>query len=285
MTLGEITEVKETEDDKECTPSQFLSKIYGNQRLATPEAKEFHKTTLPEGIKVWADKNGLKEEDYIAIPIGSARTLPNNQSDIDIVIILNTEDEPKEEENNYARIFNFTRMKNHQERTLVHIVSAEKSSVFKRITGQYKDKIPRIFGEMNADYFVADLLITPDDMIYGNKELAQKLRLEAINYIENHNNIDQYWKNGIERYFRRNILNWYNCDDANKSEYRKERFDTLLEAVRERLNKQNDGLGDKWEKSLREYLKNIKFPSFNIFKTNLESDNGKLSITNSRFTD
>lgn len=283
--MSEFSETQIVEKDSEETPSHFLSRVYGNDHLATREGKEFHQVKLPKGIKKWAEENELEEKDYIAIPIGSSRTLPNGKSDIDLVVVLNKENESEEDENNYLRLNMLTRTIKGDEMTpSVQVVWTEKSTAFKIIPKLFNNRGYILLGKKFSG-LVADLLFTPDEMIHGNKELAQKMRLDAIDFVEKYGNHQHYWEDGVVRYFKRNILEWYKCNDANKKEERESRFYSSIENQRQILNKKNDGLGDKWEKAFVEYLRDLKVPSFESFKENLRSNNGKLSVKNSRFFD
>ena len=93
----------EPQEDKDLSPIQFLQQIYGNDHLATEDAKQYHKETLPNCIRKFAEESDLTENDYIAIPLGSARTLPNRYSDIDLFFILNTENEALEDIGDYSK--------------------------------------------------------------------------------------------------------------------------------------------------------------------------------------
>lgn len=277
--MGELTE-QELQSTEE-TPSQFLSQLYGNQHLITEESKQYYSETLPKGIEEWAKLNNFTEEDYIAIPIGSARTLPNKDSDIDLIVILNTEKEKPEDIGNYLKINKL--YKPYEEKGLnLQVLSAYKSSELKIL----KEKFSFVSGEkqggLAGSQLISALFLTPDELIYGNKKLAQKMRLEAVDFIEKRTLYDKYWKNGIEDSFKKYILNWPKQGSESKEVSRESRFNAIVESAKKDLDSKKEGLGEKWEIAFKDLLKNLKVPSFPTYRDALRADNGKLSIKNSR---
>lgn len=275
------------ENKQEKTPSQFLSQIYGNERLETDEAKEFHRVTLPEGIKRWAEANNLTEEEYFVIPVGSAHTLPDSKSDLDLVVILNTEDESIEDEDDYGKVNMASADIGEKGKVPIGIMWADKSSAFRKLRKERGPSSVRTHTDILRVPLAADLLFTPDELIYGNKELAQKMRLEALEYLEEcTGDINDTWENGVVKNFKKHILGWHEKVDGNKPFYRNRgrRLNSLLERERKRLNERKEGLGDKWKQAFKEYIETVEVPSFSTFKKSLVASNGELSIGKNRFS-
>lgn len=282
MNIEELNE-REEEVVAEKTPSEFLTQLYGNTHLVTEGSKQYYSEILPKTMAEWSKIHNFTEDDYIAIPVGSARTLPDSKSDVDLVVILNTENEDPQKLNDFSELDELYSVENKMElsaHTLKAYKSSELSPLMKSSPLQNeKGKFFHIGMQL-----VSALYLTPDELIFGNKRLAQKMRLEAINNVENGLVSEAIWKSSIDDYFKKYFIDWSKQEHEYKGEERSRggRFKALIDSIKINLNAKQENLGEKWENRLHKLLKGMQVPSFSSFREGLRASEGRLSVRNGR---
>lgn len=281
----DIEELNECEEEvvEEKTPSEFLTQLYGNTHLVTEGSKQYYTEILPKTVAEWSKIHNFTEDDYIAIPVGSARTLPDSDSDVDLVVILNTENDDSEkqkDDSEIEKLYSIEDEKNLSTQILRAYKSSELQTLMKKSPLQNDDGSIFHIGMQ----LVSALYLTPDELIFGNKKLAQKMRLEAINNVEKGLVSEAIWKSSIDDYFKKYFIDWSKQEHEYKGEERSRggRFKALIDSVKINLNAKQENLGEKWENRFHKLLEGMQVPSFSSFREGLRASEGRLSVRNGR---
>lgn len=255
----------------------------------TDEIRNFRQNTLVEGVKAWAENANLGPEDFFALPLGSALTLPDSQSDIDLEVVLNTEGESPEQYANYSAA-NDLGMEAVVGDTEIQVLEAEKSTKFQRLlhdarkSGAQGKEQPEHYDDL---FF--NLLLTPDNLIVGNVELARKMRLEAIQYIDEQGDIDKVWDNQnslANKKLRQLVTQWQLGPNGTKDPTRNRlrRLSSALHTVRDSINDKypsanpDDMPGERFESKFQENLRAMRVYPYAEYRAAIIAGNGRLEV-------
>jgi hypothetical protein len=271
---------------------QFLKSLYFEHRLHTAEIQNFRDSVVVQGIEAWAKEAGLSDKDYFAIPIGSTRTLPNDISDIDFIVVLNTENEPPEEFDDYYQL-NMLPSRLSVNGRKVEKIASHKSSQLRIEKQMFKELIAngqaRVSTAVDGN-LISELMLTPDSLIVGNVSLAQQVRVEALAFIDEVCDVERFWDSTdsvVQTKLSEHIVGWPKRTDGNKTpeNAREGRFHSAVEKIVTQINEKygrsnldHDSPGRKWAIAFQEHLTKIRVPNFQTYKTALLETGGALEI-------
>ena len=143
------------------------------------------------------------------------------------------------------------------------------------VVGEVYDSTSSTIGPYPSNAALA-LLLSPDDYIYGNLDVAAELRLAAITEIMTHNPNDISTSQQImDSYFDRNFRQWPNkYQKEDKLTKRGKRFERNLSA-RARLAKMSNSL---YRDAFLKALAGIHPPDLGDYSLGLQYSNGKLAV-------
>lgn len=116
------------------------------------------------------------------------------------------------------------------------------------------------------------LMITPDEFVVGNVEMAKQLRLKALK------KGGKDWWRAVEEYVEKKVNTWGKRKRENDTG--KRRFEAALHKM---LSSQSDP--EAWRANFFESLKSRRTPSFIDYSTALESFGGAISCPENRNLD
>jgi hypothetical protein len=271
---------------------RFLNSLYVGHRLHTLETQQFRDVTVPAAIKGWAEIARLKDHEYFAIPVGSARTLPNELSDVDFILVLNTDHEPLENYYSDYSLIDSLPLEGNINGKKVEIVDVFKSSKFQADRKLWMANIDKGFEAPINVNLIAELMLTPDSLIVGNVQLARKMRKMAIEFIDEAGDVNALWDaedSAMNKRARSIFSQWSERSDyigeKSQTNSRRTRFNQAIEkivlAINNRYGVRSDVLaspGQKWEEAFKKSLRNLAMPNFQTYKKALYFTGGSLDI-------
>lgn len=256
---------------------KFVTRIWEHP-LVDQRTQEYREKGIPaiEGLMM---RKGIKPEDFIAIPYGSVRWSVKSSkegkgtkepSDFDVFLIFRDEETESLAVRTYGGLlFRDCRFSFGGSRTLTEIET-------------HKDLSPFMPG--NVTQLEVNLLLTPDDYIAGNLELARQLRVNAVKYFK-----DNFY---LEFFFEKDFKNWpdvpmHNLDDigyvnleTKPSHWYRHRVKGRRERFFSRLSERSKASHDP-EAYIKSFIKSyraINPPNFSTFRDGILSSGGSLSI-------
>lgn len=223
---------------------QFVTRVWEHS-LLTSETRQFRKTALEELASI-AENVDVGQEEYVGIPVGSFRWIPNKMSDYDYLLIAI---------GGKALFFNSIDARTNYMigKCQLHVVNSCRG-VLSRPTGDIGTQ----------------LLLTPDDYIAGNIPAARNLRLSTIQRMRDLVTEDAWESEG--GIFNEFIRYWDESSPKRAMRYHS--------ALQQRANQTHNPR--KWMEQFENAKNNLQLPSFEVYYDALQQTEGALHI-NPRF--
>ena len=227
----------------------FLKKVWNHPLLT--EATIQHRSAFPAKFQEWCEKWKLDPNQLVAVPAGSSRWIVDEKGNSDWDFILygpRSIIEPYI--NTRAQI---SPKPDHTNQLAAHPVD------------EYYDDWPPMIEPL------APLLLTPDNFIAGNKDLAAKIRLRATK-------LKILGSNDIGNYFDVFMKGWPERKDANKRLQRKQRLESNLDRLSADYANRTGLPKDKYTDTFYKVLNEIEPPPIDIYIQAIKDNQGKILL-------
>jgi hypothetical protein len=226
--------------------SRFVTELWEHP-LVDQDTKK-HRDDFARTSASFFEKYDINPEDAVIIPVGSTLGIATNHSDFDCIMVFQDGVEiPEKLQPNVA-------VREEVEKVQVVGSIMTESDVMEYSMG-------------NAQTMV--FLITPDDYIFGNKDLAARMRIKVAKESTDQQIVD---------YLEKNVKDRFDVDRlTNQRDKRVRRMDKNLEL----RSNQAKMPGETYKTAFKEAVRGFKPPNMSIFRKGLECSEGKLTIDSS----
>lgn len=228
--------------------SKFVTRVWENPLVS--EKTLLHRASGYERMKDLSSQLGISAGSFIGIPVGSTIWVPDGESDFDFVVIT--------DDKKLRRILIDNQIIVHD----CHRVDIHDVTVFNGFGGySYGSAI--------------QLMFTPDEYIFGNRSLAQSVRVSIVQ----DPNFEKQWNGWVKDLFTIFYLGWpsdvnnHKISATGENRDRKKRFEYQLE-----MRAQQTRDPEAWKRGFLKAMNSIAFPDPSTFEQAMLNTSGRLNL-------
>lgn len=217
---------------------RFVTRVW--EHPLVDEATRQHRLRGRLRFNEWIKNTGVDKDNCIAFPVGSFVWITNEESDYDLILITNP---------------------------AFHRWLHQDSQAAYALRGlHFIDILKYRIIDMSRWSHFSRLLLTPDEYVFGNTDIARKLRLSSLRDLRG------YGKCLIDEMFNIHYRYWDRSNDYGGGK-RRRRFDANLE-IRARQSR----CPARWKEAFLDARKQLQVPTFEQFQEALTYTGGALHI-------
>ena len=228
----------------------FLRRIWFHPLL--DEATKKHREGFPKKFGEWCEAYGIETQQVFAVLVGSSQWVCAKGSDHDFFLY------------GMPKIID----------RIIHPSSFEAEVKEARIPSKIHAIAAVSLGSAPSTYFeVAPLLLTPDNFVAGNLNLAAELRRVVLGSEK------PDWLT-VKFYYDKYMRGWPRLVAGPKSyERRFQRFNRALDnRAKEVAKRTKEGVKTRYVEAFKRSLENLKLPSVEVYKEAISQTGGYLSL-------
>ncbi len=241
MVLAESLEKVEFRPSPVQEVQKFVTRMWEHPLLDQKTIQ--HRQRGKDALATLFSANNLSDLPYVGVPVGSEIWIVDQNSDFDFIVFT------PHGYKLYAEIGNLIQSVGNN--TVVHIINAFDSVL--------KDGKP-----LWGDYI--SILLTPDEYVLGDAELARQLRHSLVDKLEREQKADALWSLATD--YGNSFRSW-----PHSTEKRRIRFEKQLRARSERSSKPH-----KWQRYFQEAAIALELPPFAVYRDAIRQTNGALHL-------
>lgn len=224
---------------------KFVTRVWEHP-LVDKRLKE-HRQEAKRQTLLYLEKHGIDKDSFVGIPVGSTRTIVNEESDFDVVFIAKD-------------------MEAFKKMAQIHAFQIPKEAPDFRL--EIGNIIPPYVVDSCGEGSV-HLLFTPDEYLLGNLEFAKEARLRIIRGIKRQfgDEVETEW-GSIEAIFNRFYKEWHLSERKKTDRFRQ---------VMNRRSKQTH-VPQRWSDRFLKSLRGMKVPDYQTFSFAMEHSGGALEL-------